>query len=212
MEEFDLGFLFTKSMNSSLVLKTRVFRSEKLYAEDLHAEHTALNYLHQLRVKCAEDHMFLVYVDSQIRAHSAVRSHKGLLYECRDLAQLPHRSLEVDCGDCRTRLAVVVDIGAPLPMSCAHIILNYLFACIVISPHPLEHIGNLALRWIERSDKSVRGIDYDALTADLEADDELGIVRYFVVDNGRPELLVVVAQRGVLQNKLHQALACVGSN
>jgi len=204
-----LDFLFTKSMGPSLVLKTRVLRSEELYDADSNAEQTALSFLRQLRAERAEGHMYLVYVDHLIGPHSAVRSHKGLLYRCKDLAQLPHRRLEVDCGEGRTRLAVVVDISTALPTSCTHIVLNHLSGCVVITPHPLDYVGDLALRWIDRSDKSVLCIDYNAVAGDLELDDKLAVARYFVSDNGRPELLVIVAQRGVLQNALHRELASV---
>lgn len=211
MEEFKLAFLFTESMGPSLVLKTKILRSEESYDEDQDAQQTALNYILQIREECSEYHMYLVYTSSGIKQFSAVRSHKGLLYNCKDLALLPHERLEVDCGEGRTRLAVVIDLGAYQQESCVHMVLGYSYGCIVMSSHPLTYVSNLALRWIARSEKSVRGIDYSAVATDLESDDKLGAVRYFFADNGSPELLVAVAQRGILQSKLCQALAHVES-
>ena len=211
MEEFKLAFLFTESMGPSLALKTKILRSEESYDEDQDAQQTALNYILQIREECSEYHMYLVYTSSGINPLSAVRSHKGLLYKCKDLALLPHKRLEVDCGERRTRLAVVIDLGVYQQGACAHMVLSYSYGCIVVSPHSLEYISNLALRWIARSEKSVRGIDYSAVATDLVSDQKLGVVRYFVADNGSPELLVAVAQRGILQNKLWQALAHVES-
>lgn len=75
-------------------------------------------------VKCIGKSSFFALL-SDASGPTALRSRKGVLWDYKELRQLPHTTFEIDCGYGKTRLGAIVDFSDFSFDSAASALLNW---------------------------------------------------------------------------------------
>ena len=108
---------------------------------DTDAELTALHAIAGLRDSCSAQSWFLVYAEPKIAVRRAFRSKRGLLVgERKILSELQHCTFEVECGENKTRLGVVINLGSFDFKSSNGVILNYIDACLIVTSLNMQDV------------------------------------------------------------------------
>jgi len=199
-------FYFCGQLAHPLIARIWRFRSEDEYDADEHAETFAMN-LVQSVAECIEKRPFLLLA-SDIELPTPVRSKKGVLWDHKELRQLPHITFEIECDHGETRLGVIVDL-ADFSFGSAHnALLNWGQGLVVLTSESLKNVKELTEKWVSKDAGNVLAFDYDAVAASLRQNTASGILRYLPPSSSRPETIVVVAHQNLVSEG---ACECINS-
>lgn len=187
----DRAFYFCGKLDPPVVAKVWRFRSEDKYDSDEQPELTALALVHRC-VKCVGQRPFLL-IASEPAPPTAMRSRKGVLWNCKALRNSPHIAIEVECDHGETRLAAIVDLSEFGFDSEASALLNWGRGLLVLAAESLERVRRIAEPWISPHGSDIFAFDFDTIGSSLRQNITCGVLRYFPPSAPRPETVVVVA-------------------
>ncbi len=202
----DRAFYFCGELASPVVAKIWRFRSEDEYDSEERPEFLAMTLI-QSFAKCTEKQPFLL-LSSDVGSPTALRSKKGVLWDHKELRQLPHVTFEIECEHGETRLGAIVDLSEFGFDSAASALLNWGQGLIVLATESLETVKCLAEKWPSTDASDILAFDYDSIAASLRQNAASGILRYLPPSSSRPETVVVVADETFIGEG---ACACIDS-
>ena len=174
-----------------MVAKLWHFRTENEYDRDEVPEIMAIN-LVQKFVDCTKTNAFLLLA-SDIDATSASRSKKGILWNHRELRQLPHLAFDCDCGNVQSRLVAIIDLSEFDYDSAYQAILNWGQALIVCCEDEIERVKEITENWVSTERNDVLAFDYNHVSQSLRQNAAMGVLRYLPPGNTRSEAIVLIA-------------------
>ena len=192
----DRAFYFCGKLDSPVVVKIWRFRSEDEYDSEEQPGIMAMS-LVQSFAECIGKRPFL-FLASDAGSPTALRSKKGVLWDHKELRQLPHIAFETECEQGETRLAVLVDLSAFGFESAASALLNWGHGLIVLATESLEKLKELTEHWVSTNVEDVLAFDFDAIAVSLRQNTPSGILRYLPPSNSRSETIVVVADESLV--------------
>jgi len=188
----DRAFYFCGKLERPVNAKIWHFRSEEEYDAQEQPEVVSMTLVRRF-AKCIGKPPILVLF-SDVGTASALRSKKGVLWEHKELRQLPHIAFEIECGHGETRLGAIVDLSEFSFDSSASALLNWGRGLIVLSTDTLGEVKHLVEHWASKDTADVLAFDYDAIASSLHQNAAFGVLRYLPPSNSRPETIVVVAE------------------
>lgn len=192
----DRAFYFCGKLSSPVVAKIWHFRSEDEYDSAEQPELLAVALIQKF-AKCIGKRPFLLLA-SDPEASSALRSKKGVLWDHKELRQLPHVRFEKECEHGDTRLGALVDLSEFGFDSSASALLNWGRGLIVLATESLECLKEPTEQWISTDADAVLAFDYDAIGVSLRQHASSGILRYLPPSNSRLETIVVIADESLV--------------
>ncbi|MHB0956262.1 MAG: hypothetical protein ACYC0X_07775 [Pirellulaceae bacterium] len=202
----DRAFYFSGQLDSPVVAKIWRFRSENEYDSVERPEVMAMTLIRSF-AECIGKRPILL-VASDIGSTTVLRSKKGVLWDHKELRQLPHIAFEIECGHGETRLGAVVDLTDFSFDSSASALLNWGRGLVVLTTEPLDDVKRLVEQWTSKDTGDVLAFDYDAIAASLQQNTTCGILRYLPPGNSRPETIVVVGEEHLVSEG---ACECIDS-
>lgn len=187
----DRAFYFCGKLDRPVDVKVWHFRSEEEYDAENQPEIMSMTLVRSVADCIGKPPILVLFSDAG--TPSALRSKKGVLWEHKELRQLPHIAFEIECGHGETRLGSIVDLSDFSFDSSASALLNWGRGVIVLSTDTLNDVKHLVEKWASDDAADVLAFNYDAIASTLHQNTVIGVLRYLPPSNSRPEAIVVVA-------------------
>lgn len=202
----DRAYYFCGKLEQPVEAKIWHFRSEQEYDAEEQPEDLPMT-LVQSFARCIGKRPILVLL-SDVGSPAALRSKKGVLWEYKELRQLPNIAFEITCEDGQTRLGAVVDLSEFGFDSSASALLNWGRGLIVLSANSLNDVKQLVENWASKDTADVLAFDYDAISSSIQQNTAFGVLRYLPPTSSRQETVVVVAEEHFVDKR---ACKCIDS-